>query len=175
MVQGAASPVETHQRGGSQSSTREVESVREPRCSDTSVAVVLGYEHSLLRLVRTLLEELGIEAYKEERADDIVPTVARLRPCVIIIDVDFVHEAHTWTALRALKEDPGTREIPIVLCAAAPWLLDQQKGLLDRAAVRTWTEPYDLLELLRAIDSAVSKPSATWQDAQKVAEVQRWW
>jgi CheY-like chemotaxis protein len=143
----------------------EVGSVREPLPTETSLAVVLGYEQSLLRLVRTLLEELGIEAYKEEPAGDIVPAVARLQPCVIIVDVDFVHEAQTWTALRALKEDPSTREIPVVACAAAPWLLDQQKAFLERAAVRTWTEPYDPLELLRTIDAAVCGAGATPEEA----------
>jgi CheY-like chemotaxis protein len=127
------------------------------RCSETSVAVVIGFDHGLLKLVRTLLEELGIEAYKEEPTEGVVPTVARLQPCVIIIDVDFVHEAPTLAALRALKEDPATGDIPVVACAAAPWLLEQQNALLERGAVRTWTEPYDPLELLRTIDAAVSE------------------
>ena len=139
----------------------------ETHAEDTTayLAVAIGRDHSFLKLVRTLLDELRLEVYKDELSDAIVETIGRLQPAVVIMDVDFGHEAPIWELLRALKEDPATQSIPVIACAAAPWLLEEERSMLERNAVRTWTEPYDLLELLRMIDQVVTERSLPgWQD-----------
>ena len=125
--------------------------------ANLSLAVVIGRDHGLLKLVRTLLEELQLEPHRDEPSEDIVETIGRLQPAVVIVDVDFGHEAPMWELLRGLKDNPATRAIPLIACAAAPWLLQTERPMLERNAVRTWTEPYDPVELGRMIAQAVTE------------------
>ncbi len=85
----------------------QLENGSRPSCS-AELAVVLGYEHSLLRLVQTLLAELGLAAYKQEPEDDTVQTVARLKPSVVIVDVDgdMLHALRCQEGLAVLVDRP---------------------------------------------------------------------
>jgi CheY-like chemotaxis protein len=126
----------------------------------SSLGIVLGHDHGLLKLVCALLQELGIEPHKDEPSDAIVETVARLQPSIVVIDIDFAYQELSWAVVRALKEHPSTHDIPVIACAVTPWLLDPQRAFLELNAVRTWSEPFDPIELLRIITLATSEPSA---------------
>jgi hypothetical protein len=88
--------------------------------------------------------------------------LARLQPALAIIDINYGHESFTWALLRAVKEDPCTASIPVIACAAAPWLLQHESVFFAHYDVSTWSEPFDLVELLRTLDVALS-PSAEGQ------------
>ena len=75
--------------------------------------------------------------------------------------LNYGHEPFTWALLRAVKEDPATASIPVIACAAAPWLLEHEAVFFAHNSVCTWSEPYDPIELLRTIDVALSATSAS--------------
>ena len=106
------------------------------------------------RSVRVLLDELGYVAYVDEAPPCKNEVIARLQPALAIIDINYGHEPFTWALLRAVKEDPATASIPVIACAAAPWLLEHEAVFFTHNSVCTWSEPYDPIELLRTIDVA---------------------
>ena len=124
----------------------------------TSLIVTLGQEHGFHNLLRVIVNEFGYQCHADEIHEGIVQQVARLQPRAIVLDVDYGHERLSWAVIRALKEFPATADIPVVACAAAGWLLDEQRPFLDHNDVRTWSEPFDMGELLRTLDSALADP-----------------
>src|SRR5579864_9163054 len=72
---GQVMATEIDRRLGNESPRSDLDDENECRCCNTALAVVLGYEHSLLRLVQTLLVELSIDAYKDE------PARSRVQEC----------------------------------------------------------------------------------------------
>ena len=120
------------------------------------LVLVLSHDHGFVNLLRVLLEELGFAAYVDQAPPCTSEQIARLQPALAIIDVNYGHEPFTWALLRALKEDPGTAHIPVIVCAAAPWLLEHESVFFAHNRVRTWSEPFDPVELLRSIDLVLS-------------------
>ena len=125
------------------------------------LVLVLSHDHGFLNLVRVLLDELGYVAYADEAPPCKSELIARLQPALAIIDINYGHEPFTWALLRAVKEDPATASIPVIACAAAPWLLEHESVFFAHNSVCTWSEPFDPIELLRTIDVALSDASTS--------------
>jgi DNA-binding response OmpR family regulator len=121
------------------------------------IVVVLTHDHSLLELLRTVLTDLAhVEVYADEIRDHVASTVARFRPAAAIVDVRIGHEVRAWELVVALKEHDRTRTVPVLVCTAAGWVLEKQSPFLTRYAVKTWSEPFDVTELLRTLDEMLT-------------------
>jgi CheY-like chemotaxis protein len=103
-----------------------------------------------------------IEYYKHQLADhgfEVIPltdpsqAVDRARqsqPYAITLDVLWSQE-DGWQILKALKHDPATREIPVIVCS----MLDERETGLKLGAAAYLTKPIlgdDLAEILHKID-----------------------
>jgi len=132
---------------------------RTPSDSEKGTLIVaLGQEHGFHTLLRIVVDELGYQCYADEIHAGTVQQVARVHPAAIVLDVDLGHERLSWAVIRALKEFPATADVPIIACAAASWLLDEHRTFLDHNDVHTWSEPFDIAELFRALDAALNVP-----------------
>ena len=72
--------------------------------------------------MRTLVETLGRDGYRILRArsgEEIVTIARSARPDLILMDV-MMSLLDGYAAARALKRDPGTRDIPIIAFQAPP-------------------------------------------------------
>jgi CheY-like chemotaxis protein len=128
--------------------------MRDGNRSDLLIAAI-SYDQGLLNLTRSVASELGLEVYMDEPRQGIFWRIARIHPSLVVLDVQLGHEAFAWAILRALKEYRATREIPVLACAAARWLLDAHASLVQDLCFETWSQPYDPAELLAKIDRAV--------------------
>lgn len=63
-----------------------------------------------------------------------------------------------WKTLRALKEDPDLRDIPVIMLTALSQERDLIRGHLE-GAVEYVTKPFDTPSLLEAVDQALEPPS----------------
>jgi CheY-like chemotaxis protein len=124
-----------------------------------TLVVAISHDQGLLKLTRSVSSELGLEVYTDEPRQAILCRIARLRPSLVVLDVQLGHECMAWAILRALKECPATCRIPVLACAAARWLLDSQAVLVRDLCFETWSQPYDPAELLTKIDRAVTDRS----------------
>jgi CheY-like chemotaxis protein len=133
--------------------------VQPPKVSsltDGSLAVVLSHDHSFIKLMHVVLEELGLEPYVDEIRAGNVHTLARLAPRLVVLDVRIGHEHLAWEMVVALRSHARTRQIPIIVCAAAPWVLEKQSPFLTRYSISTWSKPFDPADLVRTLHTALS-------------------
>jgi CheY-like chemotaxis protein len=121
------------------------------------LAIVVSREHRFGRLMRAVLSELGFDVFSDEEHAGAVERLARFRPELVILDIDLAHEHLGWAILEALREHPGTSGIAVVVCSAASWVLEQRELQLRRERVPTWTEPYSLTDLVRAVHLAFAR------------------
>lgn len=80
----------------------------------------------------------------------------RSQPHVILLDV-MMPVMDGWEVLRELKQDPTTREIPVVMLTALAEERDVIQGHL-RGAVRYMTKPFEMRELLETVTEALRTP-----------------
>jgi DNA-binding response OmpR family regulator len=115
--------------------------------------LVVEDERSHGDLLATLLEEAGFRAVCD--ADGaLTPSLARaLRPGVITLDLE-MPGLDGRSVLRALKAEPATARIPIIVVSAHADLL----AVEDRhAAFAVIPKPFDLDELLATVRRAVGE------------------
>jgi DNA-binding response OmpR family regulator len=112
---------------------------------------VLSDDRSFLHVLRTLLGEIGIEIGTHAEACAPVGFVARFQPDLVILDVCAAHERNAWPILHGIREHPLTAGIPLLVCSATDWLLAEHASLVQHAAASTWTQPFDLGELVDKI------------------------
>jgi CheY-like chemotaxis protein len=127
----------------------------------TLTAAVLSRDASFRWLMREVLGDLGLQAHAEEEHAGAVQRVARLKPDLILLDIDIAHERLDWALLDALLEHPGTANIPVIACSAAAWVLEERELRLRRDGIPTWTEPFALSDLLGCLATVQDGPVAS--------------
>lgn len=107
-------------------------------------------EEGIRTLVRMTLDGGSLELLEAVDGDEAVAMARKHRPDVVLLDV--MMPGHSgFDVCRALKRDPATAEIPVVILSARAQTADQEEG---RAAGADdyFTKPFSPIELLRKID-----------------------
>ncbi len=120
-------------------------------------AVVCSSEPGILRLLCTVLADAGLDVRARQQWSDLAGFAAGVRPDVVILDLAIGREGACWAALRELRAQDETRETPVVICAAADWMVEEYDGLFHRPNVYTWGRPFDLRELVSTVLQAAGK------------------
>lgn len=121
--------------------------------------LIVNDSQEILDLLREILVEEGHEVVGYSSTFDDLADVKRIAPDVIILDFIIGDENHGWQFLQKLKLDRATATIPVVVCSAAMHLLRELEGHLRDKSVGVVPKPFDIDDLLRAVDAA-------WQRAQ---------
>ncbi len=104
-------------------------------------------------VIRRLIEvNLGLEGFEVELAADGEDALARARassPDLIVLDV-MMPGLTGWEAAERLKEDPATKDIPVVLLSARTREEDVRRGR-DVGAAAYVTKPFDPPELVDVV------------------------
>jgi CheY-like chemotaxis protein len=87
--------------------------------------------------------------------------VAKSQPDLVILDLVPGQETACWLVLEALKARSSTQLIPILLCPAAPWLADAHAHRLAQHNVDTWSDSFDLRDLLAKVQVALTPRSTS--------------
>ena len=119
-------------------------------------AVIISDAHGFAHLLQTLLDDVGVAVRTTVVGEGAPQLIERLRPDVVLLDIVPGHEARSWQILEALKARGCTRSIPIVLCPAAPWLLDGHTDRIAQHRALTWCNAFDLHDLLAKVEVALS-------------------
>jgi DNA-binding response OmpR family regulator len=125
---------------------------------DAKRILVVNDTQEILDLLRVILEEEGYEVVAYSYAFDDLAEVKRVAPDLIILDFIIGDENYGWQLLQKLKLDRGTAAIPVVVCSAALHLLRQLEGHLQEKGVCVVAKPFDIDDLLRAVETALRRP-----------------
>ncbi len=107
-------------------------------------------DEGVLTLFRRYLRKQGYQIVGLTDASRVLQEAKRLRPYAITLDV-MMPEKDGWEIIRELKQDPETRDIPVVVCSIVS---DKEKGMSLGAAdylVKPIVED-DLLKALERLD-----------------------
>jgi DNA-binding response OmpR family regulator len=101
--------------------------------NETSAAsiMIVSDNPDFCYLMQRYAQQSVHEAVSALRDDDVLAVAHREKPGAIVLEVGLPDTAG-WKLLRALKADPKTTSIPVVLCS---WLDDKELGLEQGADV----------------------------------------
>ena len=103
--------------------------------------------------IRDLLHEvLADEGYRVSTAEGAeVAEVARLGPDLVVLDLVIGGRLTGLVAVEALRADPSTADIPVLLCTAAVREVEAAADRLAELDVGVVLKPFDLDGLLAAV------------------------
>jgi two-component system alkaline phosphatase synthesis response regulator PhoP len=110
---------------------------------------------AILGLLTDVLEEQGYDVHVSPTP---VPDPRRLAAAecdLIILDYLLRGQQTAWPALQALRANPDTAHIPIVLCTAATSQVQTIAPWLEAEGIPLVLKPFDLDELLSAVTDAL--------------------
>ena len=130
------------------------------RAKAAPTILVINDDEEILTLFEEILREAGYIALLYSSAIRDLAEIERLQPDLIIIDYLIGHEDSGWQMLQKIKLRRATATIPIVVCTAATKLLLETSGYLLSKRVVAVPKPFDIDELLAAIERALALPQS---------------
>ncbi|MCB0190721.1 MAG: GAF domain-containing protein [Anaerolineae bacterium] len=121
---------------------------------DTTTAeklvIVIDDDPGVIALYKRFLEKQHYQVIGLEHTEDVVSQLKKLSPFAILLDV-IIPGKDGWGLLKELKEDPFTKDIPVVVCSIAS---DKNRGF-SLGATNYLIKPIvedELIEALSHID-----------------------
>jgi PAS domain S-box-containing protein len=116
------------------------------------VIMAVDDDAGVISLLQRYLENDGYQVVGVTQAPSALDTARRLAPHLSAITLDIVMpNVDGWQILRALKQDAGTSDIPIILCSIVD-SIDQGLALGASACLRKPVTRDQLLQTLRKLD-----------------------
>ena len=122
--------------------------------ADRHKILVVDDEADVLLLCRVNLEFEGYEVVEAGDGEAAMRKVAAERPDVILLDV-MMPKMDGWQVLAALKADPETADIPVVMLTAKVQDQDQIRGWSGGAADYI-TKPFSPLALSQVLENVLN-------------------
>jgi CheY-like chemotaxis protein len=116
--------------------------------------LVMDDAQELIDLMQMLLEEEGYRVSTSLHTLDI-DRIRELAPDVIVLDLLFDYQLKGWHFLTMARLDRALCRIPIVLCTAAAMIVEPMLANLAALHVRVIYKPFDIDQLLFAVDEAL--------------------
>jgi CheY-like chemotaxis protein len=110
-------------------------------------------EHAAI--VAALLRRRGFDVLVVHSAGDVVDRVAAERPALVLLDV-FMPAVDGISVASALRSDPRTRRVPIVLLSASAGD-ERVRALQGELGVTLLSKPFHVAELLWAVEVALAE------------------
>ncbi len=115
-----------------------------------SVLIVDDNEHNL-ELIQAFLDELGGKIRLARDGAEAIAAVAAEQPDVILLDI-MMPRMSGYQVCEKIKNNPATRDIPIIMVTALNEVGDVERAL-DAGADDFLTKPVNKLELLTRVRS----------------------
>jgi CheY-like chemotaxis protein len=118
---------------------------------------VIDDDPTFLELMQDLLGGgEGYEVFTCASSVDSLEFVKRVQPDLVMLDLMLGREQAGWAVLDLLRSDPATSSTPVIVCSAAVRALDGQTEQCNKFAVQVIAKPFDVEELLVAIERLLS-------------------
>ena len=116
--------------------------------ADRPAVLVVDDDPTFLDILFRTLEQAGYRVYTAGNGEEALIRARAVRPMVITLDIK-MPEANGWSVLKALKDDPILRDIPVLMIS----VLDERPMGLESGAQGFITKPVERAKLLMAINS----------------------
>lgn len=119
-----------------------------------SVVLVVDDEPHIVRLVSFALSNHGYEVLEACDALEGIELASRHRPDLVLMDV-MMPAVSGLEAVKRLKEDPATADIPVVMLSARSQSYEQQAGL-EAGALAYICKPFTPKELVQRVSEIIA-------------------
>jgi DNA-binding response OmpR family regulator len=127
-----------------------------------ATVLVVDDDPVILKLLEVNFEMEGFAVLRARDGEEGVALARSERPAIVVTDI-MMPKLSGLQVLTALKGDPETRDIPVILLSAKAQLADVRSGI-DAGADDYVTKPFEPLDLVdrvnRLIDARASKRQA---------------
>lgn len=124
----------------------------------TSVAIIED-DPALLDLVRELLKERSWGTLMVQDRYTAVETIRREVPDAVLLDIHLGGAQNGWHMLDALRADPVTRTIPIIVWSGDARGLQEKEQWLREHRIGVLSKPFDIDDLYRCLDQELESQS----------------
>jgi two-component system alkaline phosphatase synthesis response regulator PhoP len=125
-------------------------------------------EKHIVRLVEINLIKEGFEVMTATNGREALESVAAKRPDLIVMDV-MMPEMDGFAALKKLKENPETADIPVIMLTAKAQDADVFKGWQSGADLYL-TKPFNPSELITFVQRIFENQEETKDEAYDLSE-----
>jgi CheY-like chemotaxis protein len=112
---------------------------------------VIDDEPAILDYARVVLEEAGYSVAVWRTEDGAHSFVAEIMPAALLLDVQMERRDAGLRVLRAIRSDPRTRAIPIVLSTGLKRLTSEQVAQIEDLDYHFLPKPYTADTLIAAV------------------------
>jgi CheY-like chemotaxis protein len=117
--------------------------------------VLMNDSEELLEMLRDLLQGEGYETIIYSYAVEEMKRLEQLKPDLIILDIMMgASNPKGWNTLQKIKLHASLKSTPIIVCTAAEIFVREQEGYLTSKGVTTLLKPFDIDELLIAVQKS---------------------
>ncbi len=123
--------------------------------------LVINDNVGILELFQAMLEDEGYRVTTDGFTVEMLEMLERVKdeqPDLIVLDFIVLDEGKGWQFLQMLKMERKTRHIPVIACTAAAKMVEELQVHLDDMGVKVVLKPFDIDNLLAAIDKALPPP-----------------
>lgn len=124
--------------------------------------LVVEDEESLLKLETILFTSKGYEVDGVRDGSEVLAAIARNRPDVVVLDV-MLPGKDGFEVCRAIKEDPATSSIPVLMLTAKKSSVDLERGRVAGADAYL-TKPFKSVRVLEVIEGLLKAEYAARGD-----------
>lgn len=128
---------------------------RKPDHDSANMVLIIDDDTSISELMRRNLQEEGMATCTAATGEEGLKLAREILPSAIILDV-VLPGLDGWAVLAALKTDPATSEIPIIMAS----MLDEKQRGLEMGADEYVTKPFSRDKLSALIHKHVPAPDA---------------
>ena len=123
--------------------------------------LAINNDPAVLGLFRDLLEEEGYRVTTQNYVDRELEKIKTVVPDLIVLDYMWADEDASWSLLQMLRMDPGTADIPIVLCTGAVREVGALADHLLAMGITVILKPFNIDQLVDAIRERLGANRAT--------------
>ena len=119
--------------------------------------LVIDDNEEMLDLFCALLDDQAYEVIGSDFID--ANRIVQLAPDLLILDYLEGMQPVGGRIVAALKQHPATMHLPVIICTTASVARTSQDTALNAAGVSVVYKPFDVIELLQAIEDGLGRAS----------------
>ena len=112
--------------------------------------VVIEDDQGCSDLIAELVQDLGYRVLIHDRAEAAFTQVLKQQPSLVVLDV-MLSDGDGLNVLRDIRQEPRTREIPVLLCTAALSDLSGRQEQLKDGRTEIVTKPFHIEQFTTAL------------------------
>jgi CheY-like chemotaxis protein len=121
--------------------------------------LVINDAQEILEVLKELLEDEGFRVTIHSKAIRDLETIKSIRPDLIILDHMMGAEEYGWQMVQLIRLDRELAELPMIVCTAAKAMVEELQGHLKVKGVTVVIKPFDIDDLLKAINACLTLES----------------